>query len=1492
MKSADELDGFKQQVKVLEREKFRLQKLFQYQKQEKELEITSLKTTIQNISNRSSADHKANQIISLSNDLHMEKLTCFHLRQEIDDLRQFLEFEKEQKKELQGNFNNVQFKLNNQQLFKTIIDIPGVPPLKVLEVFSVDFMKKSSEIDKLKRSVEEYQEEIKQLQNVLKSKEKDSNPPINDLNAPLTTSSLAPDLKTIGSDTSRSARYDEILERKFVKQSSSPRKIKIGNETTPKSLLESLRSVDLESKLESQEHIISYLEEEIKMLSQKSRNVIDDFGRNESAGALIAQEFAIVSRKELFEQENKAKRLDHLLINYEDLKKELDAAKKLNLSLQNSEMELLLTNIHAGPKNLQARVSDENQSLNSLPNQGLDLQDEFPLLGAAQATSGEEAKTLTVKYGHLQKELENCKFTLSERTSQLNVLMETLDALQLADSTSLEFGIPPKETDTNNLFELAYGKIEPQQVAGMKSSPWVIQSLTKRIIELTAELSSTISQHQAEKQLSENYNHQLVTQQHELNKLKAKCLHHEKDILSQKETIEQLIAEKRDYATQFMRETHQLKLENDEYISKLRENEIEMSNLHLQINELKNELQIKTHSDVQEIISSVPALREFPSFSIENVASNSVTEVENDTSGLKDLLTELLLFWKEKEKNSLGLFDGQNSSLLNSKVAKILTKAEKEFFQRVSDLVLQANARVVEAQKKLYYSQRELRQNEETRKQFQNCILLCTKEMIQMQQRITLYEKSYKDFKGSVVKGSSGTTELLAMKLREEKQARDLLNQEKSTLSKKYLLMKLYYAVLLKEKKHLALQSAIYESKWDGDSKRESRLESLHESIEAKERQFMRYIDTELPRIMCGLPVNEVDRYFNNIGDEFGEFRSFLQFDNNDKVFPVIKALAYSKAAESKKEMKITELTERVAFLQEKHSAMETVLLKWKEDIESDLSDHVHSKTSRSLKDLISETEKNIAIVQEKEVLYRRELAEKERLLLEREEENIELRNKFQLKCIQCQQLQLLVDNSVENDEILKQKAVQQLNKLRYDLETEHADELRKIREFYEGEKREFLGELTHLSAAIITDKDEGPEMEEKSRSYTDIPPRISKYKQKQPERAPSSSTSGFDLLSSNDIISRSKVDSTNTKLVDKNDSSRNDTSIDLLSQEQKNEEFNKFFEDRGEKVVSLEEKSEGMKEEAPLNSSKTSSQTLPLSQPVSQPLSQPLTQYAGSVSSVSLSQKSEKANPVVSASVADENKENAINTTGSTKFSSANIKTEKESLLPPRPTLPTVRVTEKEIQTDVIRETSRPEKQKIYENEAKPKLDREMGQQYREIETEKERLEKEIIFEKIPRFLQERHSNHSSSSSASSIRFDFPLGPTFSVAFDDVSSDNNTLKANIEAIEKYNEVSTNQSKDITTSDLIANLQNDNFQRTLELQKRRNIELTKEIKELEEMIAVQNRYIRQNISQPGSRIKSTNRYEEEINKEDRSLWPSASLLADELLTLLQTLLSR
>ena len=185
-----------------------------------------------------------------------------------------------------------------------------------------------------------------------------------------------------------------------------------------------------------------------------------------------------------------------------------------------------------------------------------------------------------------------------------------------------------------------------------------------------------------------------------------------------------------------------------------------------------------------------------------------------------------------------------------------------------------------------------------------------------------------------------------------------------------------------------------------------------------------------------------------------------------DRNYALAQALCVSKAAQAAQEIRMNVMLEKNYLLREKVGVMEGVLMKWRTEVAGDESLSEEARERQTVNQIQAQVERVYGIAG-------REAAAEERVrslsdkLLELQEENMELRGRADHAVERSEELKALVDSVMQEEQVLKTKATQQVTRIRLELESRHADELRELREAYEEEKGALTDELAQISNAF-----------------------------------------------------------------------------------------------------------------------------------------------------------------------------------------------------------------------------------------------------------------------------------------------------------------------------------------------------------------------------------------------------------------------------------------
>jgi chromosome segregation ATPase len=133
LKSKKELDDVKDQLDSSLREISRLKSHNRTHKADKEIKIAEMTATIRTLSARSDT-HAL--LAAARQEIESEKLTAHHLRDDLDAYRGMLEIEQGKSATLRKEIAVIQGTLDTVAVLRTILDVPGVDPATLIEVFS------------------------------------------------------------------------------------------------------------------------------------------------------------------------------------------------------------------------------------------------------------------------------------------------------------------------------------------------------------------------------------------------------------------------------------------------------------------------------------------------------------------------------------------------------------------------------------------------------------------------------------------------------------------------------------------------------------------------------------------------------------------------------------------------------------------------------------------------------------------------------------------------------------------------------------------------------------------------------------------------------------------------------------------------------------------------------------------------------------------------------------------------------------------------------------------------------------------------------------------------------------------------------------------------------------------------------------------------------------------------------------------------------------
>ena len=1026
--------SLKEQIELLQRETARLNTIIRTHRGDKEVRLTEMATTIRSLSARSDTH---SQLASARQELEAEKVAAHHLRADIDGYRSLLEAEQIKCALLKKESNVLQGMLDASAVLRTVSDVPGVDPALLIESRSGLIFKLQSDVAKSKSSVAQAQGQINNLQrSVTLEKKRQSGRAVfqEKLSASKRTSpaaganaaQLSEDDKVDAVNLSSAAAVVD-LSMDESQLTSGAYSIVVDGECTPQKLLDSFEIAALVNRIQEQENCIADLRAEIIRLEES---------------ALRAESARLEDR-------------DH----YED-------AYRIDAECSSQKQELLQLSLDEAKAEL-ATLRQEN---NALEKAMCDLQTDSvisypPVSSLAEWEIGEGAASSTLyDTDEVREEFDKTKNLLRERTTQLKIIMETLDALHMA-------GVKEKENQENIFSDNFPAK--GGDLAMLASTPlpsvegsWGVQALVKRVVELTTELTSQCATAALEERRANQLEAESKRNAREINKLRT-LIRNGEDQQAKMQAQVAVMSER-------LKESERLRVdlssnhrrEFDELLASLREAETRVTTSQVTINELKHQTALAEKDGFQEWIEHI-----LTDGVVEPPVLEETSSKTNDDFTVKSLVTSLL---RDLMKQS-----GQHIHR-TSKATGIASKSEQRFLQKVADLVVESNQRSAALAQGAH--QAELRAQGAEKK----CIVTTEKLKVALlhlqryRKRSHALEKIIRTDARLEVNQNEKLKSFLRKALLDERRK---LTETSSILLVERRDRKLSdIKKVFDSRKMLSMQHRIAELESRGSATLRGREEAafmLESRIKSCEESMHRWFKVELPRLISGLPLTEdtlgVDLSANieidfipGLGINMDARHSAAAL-GLDRTFALAQALCCSKASATVQDAKLLGALEKNSLLKSRVIELEGVLTRWKSDI--DAAGTFASSTNYS-GGLISHTD-----IQEQETaLYAKSETETglmDRIqhltarLLEVEEENIVSSGRLEHATEKNVELKGLVDLFMKEEEILKQKVTKQITKIRSDLEFKHAAELKNIREVYEAEKKELTDELEKFMAAV-----------------------------------------------------------------------------------------------------------------------------------------------------------------------------------------------------------------------------------------------------------------------------------------------------------------------------------------------------------------------------------------------------------------------------------------
>ena len=692
MKNKQEMTLLEEKLDSAKREISKLQAYNRNHHGDKELRISEMTSTIKSLSGRSDM-HSA--LACAHQDLEAEKLVVCSLRNDIESYRELLENEKEKVAVARRDLDKAQTALGASQVAETLLSVSGISPSALIELFSGRLMWLQGELMKA-RSAASSMSLMKQVNGC-------SNSP--------TTPSLKAHLSPL-SPTSSSALNSTSVDTKDTKNNSPPnfsdqvsfrepehwQKELMRKATSPDKLLSGLDTVLLTRKFNEQSETIETLLKKINELENALTsatirdNMIGISHCIESEGDKHLDRFGEQAR---IEKNAALRRLELCQENLKQAENEVEVLRG-RVVYAESALSDFKKNIadetvkHSKPciscgKRIESGVENRSNHKETADSEQSDAEDESLLVMMDMRSN--------MKDGGEEENCLNCtklQHILQERTTQLKVMMETLEALQLGEAKHVnvdsENSTVPAETSSlenimTNLDAASFSrddaKLEQLLNAGYNTRPnntkklsertggqWETRALIKRIVELTANSTAHCSALAMSERQVKQLEVEKVNFMKEMNRLRKKIHQMENSMVSCQNKYSSTLINLNRLEKVRAKETSDLQAQLDAVAKVIRERENECDELRVSYQEIKQQMDLADRSafckwfddvvlsncenngekKVNESVNSHHAAT--PSSENDKVSRKS--DAGSDNSSVRNLVVTLLVQWREQ----------------------------------------------------------------------------------------------------------------------------------------------------------------------------------------------------------------------------------------------------------------------------------------------------------------------------------------------------------------------------------------------------------------------------------------------------------------------------------------------------------------------------------------------------------------------------------------------------------------------------------------------------------------------------------------------------------------------------------------------------------------------------------------------------------------------------------------------------------------------------
>lgn len=1154
LRHRQENDDAQTRLDELQRENARLGALLKNSATQKETKLSEMAATIKVLSARSDLH---SQLAAARSEIEVEKLASLHLRLDLDESRNEVHHLHRRLQGVSEDMTKFRGKIESVEILRTYEDIPGVNPLTALEVCGDEIYRTRASVTEHQKELTAAKDQIEKLQrqvsrstnNTVVSVAESKNTAVGKgggtvasrrsfvsgrtvaSSASATGATSIPAAIHLGSTptmTMPEGEVDDDLDASVMRPESQAfddiselDRLVIDESTTPKQLLRAMDVATMRNRIALQNSTIVQLRKQVEELSRPHPLTKD-----------TAQGLEVVTGEELIDLQNRSKKLEAVQTRVTEAHTEMEKLRAENLQLQKRINDLTRAKV-AGDDHYMFSPSGNINSASASGPRRHDVSDHH----SSDPSSLDVDVNLRVE--ELSQALENKDRLLRDRTTQLKVLMDSFDALQMPsgiDKSNVTFdssaGAAGLGTSFSALEELAYDRHQSQQARQQQQKPWITQSLVKRIVELTVQTTSLLAQTDLEAKRVSDLEYTVKTITRQVNKANAEVFQLENENARLKAAMEGLKEEVRSLDDSKLDNHYKANQDTTALLNTLQETEASLQDSLLQIDELKLLNRSLATKDEEWMLQQLRAVLGHRTNPLLGSASSAVLEdgsapsspaklyraggdliggvgsamggasdgVDANESAVSKVVEQFIN--SLRQQHNIQITPLRVSTFASINATAKLSKQEEKFYQRISDLVLAANRAASHAERqRLDVDARNTALAAENT-QLRAHITAFATSLYQVRKQVLVYEQLVRTQRAAqLTKQSRLVTNLRAALDQERKQTR-MLHTDLAIHRRKTVSMKTDHQLGQMKLRKLQAQVAVLETKGSTYLQaKEDVTAQLSSRIQTVETSFQQWFRAELPRILAGVPLIE-DALSNlnpltfeefslnqqqastsatsNIGNNMGSItQKLLHQSGLDRSFALTSALCAAKASQSAQQLHLDDLKEQLQLQKQRNLVLEGVVMKWQDELRQRpyqsprrQTDEPQDRGRWSIDDLDpprDDVDDDVFDLLEKE---RGLLDSNERLVQrvqELEEDIIEYKGRLEQAEAQTRLTKNLLESTYAQDEWHKTNAMQQMSRLRVDLEKEHAEELRSLREVYEKERDEVMQEL-QVAAQYVDD--------------------------------------------------------------------------------------------------------------------------------------------------------------------------------------------------------------------------------------------------------------------------------------------------------------------------------------------------------------------------------------------------------------------------------------